>query len=154
MYVSKMLQHRFKKRKEENNFDHQAEYYKNIWNYCKKVLEPETEKVKSNFSKTDCAHYFGNTLKLENRYKRFTSPSWMKDLKILQLILTCSHLIKRKSQRSSWKWNRQHHLAPLIKSVLLLLRNILSYVCVWEIFSRQPGLQRHFLMYGNLGSQY
>ena len=34
------------------------------------------------------------------------------------------------------------------------LRNVLSYVDVWKIFSRQPGLRRHFLMYGNLGSQY
>ena len=45
MYVNKLLRHKFKKRKEENNFDHQAEYYKNFWMYCEKVLEPEAEKV-------------------------------------------------------------------------------------------------------------
>ena len=45
MYVNKLLRHKFKKRKEENNSDHQAEYYKNFWMYCEKVLEPEAEKV-------------------------------------------------------------------------------------------------------------
>ena len=29
-----------KKYKQENNFDNLAEYYKTIWKYCKKVLEP------------------------------------------------------------------------------------------------------------------
>ena len=78
MYVSKLLRHKFKKRKEENNFEHQAEYSKNFWKYCEKVLKPETEKVKPNFSGTDCVHYFRNTLKLKNKHKRFTRPSWMK----------------------------------------------------------------------------
>ena len=47
--------------------------------YCEKVLERETEKVKPNFSEKDCLHYFRNTLKLKNRHKRFTRPSWMKE---------------------------------------------------------------------------
>ena len=49
MYVSKLLQPKFKKRKEENNLGHYAEYYKNFLKYCEKVLEQETEKVKPNF---------------------------------------------------------------------------------------------------------
>ena len=70
-----MLRHKLKKRKEENNFDHQAEYDKNFWKYCEKVLEPETDKVKHNFSETDCVHYF----KLKNKHKRFKRPLWMKE---------------------------------------------------------------------------
>ena len=73
----------------------------------------------------------------------------MKEFEILQLILTCSHLLTQKSERSSWKWNRQHHLFPLIKSVLLLLINVLSYVHIWQIFSRQPGLQRCMEIWGH-----
>ena len=79
MYISKLIQHKFKKHKEENNFTHKAEYCKNFWKYWEKVLEPETEKVKPNFSDTDCAHYFRNTLKLKNKHKRFKRPSWMKE---------------------------------------------------------------------------
>ena len=79
MYVSKLIRHKFKKLKQENNFTHQAEYCKNFWKYWEKVLEPETEKVKPNFSETDCVHYFRNTLKLKNKHKRFTSRSWMKE---------------------------------------------------------------------------
>ena len=30
MYVSKLLRHKFKKRKKENNFEHRAEYYENF----------------------------------------------------------------------------------------------------------------------------
>ena len=41
MYVSKLVRLKFKKRKEGNNFDDQAEVYKNFWQYCEKVLEPE-----------------------------------------------------------------------------------------------------------------
>ena len=79
MYVSKLIRHKFKKRKEENNFNHQAEYCKNFWKYWENVLQPETVKVKPNFSETDCLHYFRNTLKLKNKHKRFTGPSWMKE---------------------------------------------------------------------------
>ena len=46
---------------------------KNFWKPCDKVLEPETEMVKPNFSEINCVHYFRNTLKC------FTRPSWMKE---------------------------------------------------------------------------
>ena len=36
MYVSKLLRHKFKKRKKENNFEHRAEYYENFCKYCEK----------------------------------------------------------------------------------------------------------------------
>ena len=36
IYVSKLLRHKFKKRKKENNFEHRAEYYENFWKYCEK----------------------------------------------------------------------------------------------------------------------
>ena len=78
-YFSKLLRHKFKKRKNENNFDHQVEYYKNFWKCCEKVLEPETEKVKPNFSETDCVHNFRNILKLKNKHKRFTRSLWVKE---------------------------------------------------------------------------
>ena len=71
MYVSKLLGQKLKKRKVENNFDHQAEYYEKFWRYCVKVLETETEKPKPNFSEADCAHYFRKTLKLKNQHKHF-----------------------------------------------------------------------------------
>ena len=78
-YFSKLLRHKFKKRKNENNFDHQVEYYKNFWKCCEKILEPETEKVKPNFSETDCVHNFRNILKLKNKHKRFTRSLWVKE---------------------------------------------------------------------------
>ena len=78
-YVSKLLRHKFKNHKEENNFEHQVEYYKNFWKCCEKILEPETEKVKPNFSETDCVHYFRNILKLKNKHKCFIHSSWVKE---------------------------------------------------------------------------
>ena len=81
MYVSRLLWHKFKKCKEENNLDHLAGYYKNFWKYCEKVLEPETEKIKPNFSETDCVHYFRNTLKLKTCINVLHVPCGWKNLK-------------------------------------------------------------------------
>ena len=124
MYFSKLLRHKFKK--EENNFDHQTEYYKNFWKYCDKVLEPETERVKPNFSEADCVHYFRSTLKLKNQHNRFTRPSWMKEFENLTTDFNMQPPTYAEVTNVVMKMNRQHHVVPSIKSVLLFLRYVLS----------------------------
>ena len=80
-YVSGILKKKFRKKKVSENYDLQSGYYKNFWEYSKKVLEAKEERVKPLFTENDCDKYFKNILSDKNRQKRFTSPSWMKTFK-------------------------------------------------------------------------
>ena len=77
--VSRVLRKRYKKRS-DTDFDHQTEFYKNYWKYCEKVLQPQSDKIKPTFNKTDCKQYFRKILFEKNRHKSFNPPSWMKKL--------------------------------------------------------------------------
>ena len=80
-HVSRILRKKFRKKKVSENYNHQSVYYKNFWEYFKKVLEPKEERVKPLFTENDCEKYFKNILSDKNHEKRFTSPSWMKTFK-------------------------------------------------------------------------
>ena len=82
-HVSRILRKKFRKKKVSENYNHQSVYYKNFWEYFKKVLEPKEEGVKPLFTENDCEKYFKNILSDKNHQKRFTSPSWMKRFKDL-----------------------------------------------------------------------
>ena len=78
--IKRVLRKRYKQRS-DTDFDHQTEFYKNYWRHCEKVFEPQSEKIKPTFNKTDCKQYFRKILSERNHHKTFNPPSWMKKLK-------------------------------------------------------------------------
>ena len=62
-HVSLILRKKFRKKRSAKRSD----YYKSVWKYCEKVLEPKEERVKSLITKNDCEKYFKNILSEKNR---------------------------------------------------------------------------------------
>ena len=68
------------KKRSDMDFDHQTEFYKNYWEYCEKVLRPQSDTIKPTFKETDCKQCFRKILSEKNCQKSFNPPSWMKTL--------------------------------------------------------------------------
>ena len=79
-YVSRLLRNRYRKKEAEENTNHERLYSENVWNYCKRIFEPNEDKIKPDFSEQSCYTYFKDILSEKKSGKNFVTPSWMKSL--------------------------------------------------------------------------